>query len=479
MKKVMKKIASVFTITSIAVSMLCAMPIVQAEVLINSEMNGMDGFLYEKSGPAMGLWGEHAEIIAEPGNDENNVFAITVPAYGKSSDGWYAWQHLLFPYNDLAEDENLKISYRFKDVSGLANLFWVNFGTVTAQSSFSYTPAELSPVLQGLRYDYDPGFCQVYERADSLNFVGFDNNEHTYTVLARDDVGQKGVSADASGKTGWWTVTYIFDRTSEMVNIKIVNEDGTNIEDFVYTINELPTDGYLRFDVRPSLTLGNPESVVYIDDVKIETWKPMEIEETNITETDFDAQEDIEITFSNEVADFAAIKRAVTITEADGTVVEEDRITVTGSGDVATVNVEGGLKYGKTTYTLTLDENIIESVDGLKLTEPYSQTFTTKLGKSVYISSVTALDENSTTVTITNPENSEKDVWVILALYSSTNKFIGYAEGELTSIAADTTTDPITLTATNVNGTVSSAVVLLCDRSTSLIPYHIPVIVYE
>ena len=417
----------------------------------------------------------YAKIIAEPSNVENNVFEITVPENSTSGDGHYAWHHLVFPYKNLAEDENLKISYRYKDLSGSGKLYWEHFGTVTTTAEFKKAKEDPS-VLRGLSYNYNPGFCTADYQWPYLNFAGYDNNQHTYTQLQSTDIGQKAINVRAE-KTGWWTVTYLFDRENELVNITMENEDGNKIEDFVYTINELPSNGYLRFDVRNCVANTAADIKVYIDDVKMTTWKPLAVESTNITETDFDAQDDIEITFNQDVADFATVKQAITIIEADGTEVAPNRITVEGSGNVATIKVAGGLKYGKTTYTLTLDSNIIASADGLKLTKEYSKEFTTKLGKSVYVSSATDLSSNSTTVTITNPEGTEKDVWVILALYSSTNELIGFAEGELSSVAANTTTAPITLTANNVEGEVNTAKVLLWDDCESLIPYHIPVVV--
>jgi len=63
---------------------------------------------------------------------------------------------------------------------------------------------------------------------------------------------------------------------------------------------------------------------------------------------------------------------------------------------------------------------------------------------------------------------------VVLALYDSSNKLLGYDDYyfETIGIGADET---MTLTVGEYTGTVDSAKILVWNNSTEVVPYHIPV----
>lgn len=426
-------------------------------------------------------------VVSEPDNTTNKVLAIKTELYtgNNASDNTNRLAAVWFPYSGLGANDNLKISYRFKDPDGKHDLYWQHFGSVVTDtdSAWSTLTGDVKDVLRCARYDFDTGFVQGGDDSYFLTYIGLKENTLKGNLLATGPT-QQNVQKNMQNITDWVRVDITIERASKKATITYTNEatDTVLATGDVYLINDLTESGALYFKGGPSKNHQTETETIYLDDVKISTWTALSVTDTNLTDT-YDAKTPITLTFSDAVADAATVKQAISIKETDGSEVAPDRITVAldATKKVATVTVDGGLKYGKVGYTLTLTGGVIQSTDGIGMTANYTKTFTTRLGDSVYVASATDLSSNSSTITITNPTDSAKQVWALLALYSSENELIGLGAYTNASLAAGTTTDPINLTATIRDGkeskTVSRAQILLWNNSTDLVPYHIPVTV--
>ncbi len=431
-----------------------------------------------------------AQIVADPDNAANNVLALNVEKWSQSnsntaSDATQQLTSLYIPYKGLEADENLRISYKYKETGDKQNVWWGHFGSVVTTGTSVNKNGANQCVLYSPRQDWNVSWVPGNNSKAQLKnicYVGFDA-ANTKTTLAADDTDQMVVSADVSAQTGWITTTITIDRATKQAVVEMKNDEGIIVSGEVYTINDLPENGGLYFVGGPSYIKRATavDTTLYLDDIKLEAWKPLVVETTNLTATDFDAKTDIELTFANALANAESVKQAISITEtATGKPVAPARITAvldSTNNKLVKISVDGGLKYGKTGYTLKLAANTVVDANGLKMTAEHVERFETKLGDSVYVASATPLSSNSTTVTIHNPTDSQKDIWVVLALYNSSNKLIGMAEGTVLSVNGNTTTESIVLTPATVDGEVAAASVLLWNDSTNLVPYHIPVIV--
>lgn len=426
-------------------------------------------------------------VVSEPDNATNKVLAIKTELYtgNYASDNTNRLAAVWFPYSGLGANDNLKISYRFKDPTGKHDLYWQHFGSVVTDtdSAWNTLTGEVKDVLRCARYDFDTGFVQGGDDSYFLTYIGLKENTLEGKLLASGPA-QQNVQKNMQNITDWVRVDITIERATKKATITYTNEATNAVlaTGDVYLINDLAESGALYFKGGPSKNHQTEVETIYLDDVKISTWTALSVTDTNLTDT-YDAKTPITLTFSDAVADVATVKQAISIKETDGSEVAPERISVAldTTKKVATVTVDGGLKYGKVGYTLTLTGGVIQSTDGIGMTANYTKTFTTRLGDSVYVASATDLSSNCSTITITNPTDSAKQVWALLALYSSENELIGLGAYTNASLAAGTTTDPINLTATIRTGkegkTVSRAQILLWNNSTDLVPYHIPVTV--
>lgn len=431
-------------------------------------------------------------VISEPDNTSNKVLAIHTEAYSGSneSNNTSKLAAVWFPYSGLDADDNLKISYRFKDPAGTHDLYWQHFGSVVTDtdSAWETLTGDVKDVLRCARYDFDAGFIHSTNgQSKTLTYIGMPEANKLSGKLATTANGgttQEEVDKYVVGIKDWIRVDINIERATKKATVTYTNEatDAVLATGDVYLINDLAESGALYFKGGPSKNNNSGESTIYLDDVKISTWNALSVADTNLTET-YDAKTPITLTFSDAVADAATVKQAISIKETDGSEVASERISVAldTTKKIATVTVNDGLKYGKVGYTLTLTGGVIKTSEGIAMTADYTKTFTTAMGESVYVASATDLSSNSSTITITNPTYSAKQVWALLALYSSENELIGLGAYTNANLAAGTTTDPIALTATIRTGkedkTVSRAQILLWNNSTDLVPYHIPVTV--
>lgn len=424
-------------------------------------------------------------IIDEPDGNGNKVLAVKTQAYSKGSSSEQTAMRgaVWFPYKGLGSNDNLKISYRFKDPQKNHNLYWEHFGSIvnTTDTAWSTHGINESDVLRCGRYDYETGFIQEsYEWTNYLSYVGMTAANSCNGALARDGATQSRVSYDVASISDWIKVDIVIERATGKATITYTNDDTNTVlkTGDIYLIKDLASSGALYFKGGPSVNQKSGEQTIYIDDVQISTWKPLSVESTNLSNT-YNAASPITLTFSDAVSDGALIKQAISIKETvSGTEVAPDRISVTldSTKKIATVTVADGLRYGNVGYTLTLTGGIIKSDSNIALTADYTITFTTSLSADVYVASATDLASNSSTVTITNPTNTPKSVWALLALYGSNNELIGVDQYTNDNLGANTTTDPITLTAIPDEGkTVDKAHILIWNSNTGLIPYHIPV----
>jgi len=412
-----------------------------------------------------------AEFTVDADDETNNVFALNIEDYTGSataSGDTKSRTNIKIPYSGLASDENIKVSFKYKDTTGNANLYWPHFGTLKTSDN--------KMVVMGARYDYNPNFINISEwneHANNICFIGYDRKDHGYNDIITAATGQKTAHRYVKDNTNWITCTMIIDRESGVASITIDNGSDSKTTD-LYIINPVTESGFLQFYGGPSAVLNSGDTTVYFDDIKIEAWKPLEVESTNLTATDFDADTDIELTFSNAV-DASEVRKALSIAETSGNVVDGNRISTENiDANTVLVKVEGGLKYAETAYVLTLDKFKFADTEGLKLADNYTYEFVTKLAKGVYVSSASKLSGDASTITITNPTNQVATAWVVLALYDSSNKLLGYDDYyfETIGIGADET---MTLTVGEYTGTVDSAKILVWNNSTEVVPYHIPV----
>ena len=111
------------------------------------------------------------------------------------------------------------------------------------------------------------------------------------------------------------------------------------------------------------------------------------------------------------------------------------------------------------------------------MAEEYVKEFVTKLGESVYIKNYTTPVETTasiaTNVTVKNPTSVSQKVWLLLAVYDSTNNMIGLNTArELNMERGAEITFPLNAT---YEGTANVVQLLLWNDPDELVPYHIPI----
>ena len=392
---------------------------------------------------------------------------------------------LKIPYTGLKNEENLKVSFRFKDTDGTFNAKWSDFGSLINSNG--------NTVVWSRRDGDSSGrFGSAWGAKNQVMLVGYKTKVNAYDTAAKPgttgwnsgsvapdiNTNYASVGAFAGGNVAdsqWHTLSYEIDRATDAIVAKL---DGEVIGSTMYAINEVTDSGYLWFKAWSGN--GNNDEQ-WIDDVIIETWKPFIVEETNLTATDYVSKTDIALTFSNNLLSTGAeVKAALTIKEkVSGRLVENNRITVSVEDNVATVNVAGGLKYGRTAYVLTVVKDRIKDASGILMAEDYVTEFATKLGESVYIKNYTTPVETATsfatTATVKNPTGAPQKVWILLAVYDSTNNMIGLNTArELNMARGAELTFPLQAT---YEGTANLVQLLLWNDPDELVPYHIPVVI--
>ena len=387
---------------------------------------------------------------------------------------------LEIPYNGLKDGENLRVSFKYKDNDASFNMKWSDFGSLKNSAG---------KMVVGSRRDGGTGMNRWgtgFGAVNQLLLVGYKEKLTTYDTaavpgtnttgvnfgsLSNSNVGYAGTESSSSAEH---TVTYTVNSTTDEV---VVTIDGKLAGKF-YAMNELTTSGSIVFK---AWEFNGSTDTAYIDDISVSAWKPLTVETTNLTAADYDAAADIELTFTNKLGcDASVIKQALTITTADGKVVPPANITVSVAedGKTAVIDIAGGLRYGKTSYTLTLAEKMIYDESDLYLEDGYTFTLVTKFAKGMYISSVADKTISAANVslkaTITNPTASPAPAWVVVAVYDATNKVIGLDTATVTSVAGNGGTETVTLT-TAIDGVADRIQLLMWDSNEELTPYHIPV----
>ncbi len=459
--------------------------LVPKKMPIHNEMNVADTYGTElQSKVTAGRY----TIIDEPGVEGNKVLAVNMEDYPTSataSNNTNMMGAVWFPYEGLGADDNLKVSYRFKDPNKNHNLYWQHFGTITNDTTDAWNAAAgtVKDVLRCARYDYEAGmFHESQEWVTNLTYYGMTEATKLGEQIVVNGPAQQMVTHYIKNVSDWVRVDINIERASKKATITYTNEATNTVlaTGDTYLINDLASSGALYFKGGPSVNNKSAAQTIYIDDVKISTWKALTVDSTNLNDS-FDAATPITLTFSDTLPDETKVKQAISIKETvSGAEVAPARISVAldGTKKIATVTVADGLKYGKTGYTLKLNGGVIKSAADVPLTADYTKPFTTKMGPSVFVASNTALSGDATkttTISIDNPTGGTKAVWAVLALYSSNNELVGLGQYANAALATGVTSG-INLTATVETGkTVSKAQILLWDSTTSLIPYHIPV----
>ena len=169
-----------------------------------------------------------------------------------------------------------------------------------------------------------------------------------------------------------------------------------------------------------------------------------------------------------------AVKAALTISKGADAIASE-RISVTRNADstVVSVNVNGGLLYDKTVYTLTLKKDAFADIYGCGISEDITISFTTLESGGMHIetaSMVAAGEDLQASVTVKNDSGAVADAWVVVAAYKG-NAMVDVAYADIDDLADDDIKTE-TLTLTKANGIGETYKVFIWDARTTLQPYH-------
>lgn len=415
-------------------------------------------------------------------NDEKNAankalkMTFTPMAVGDGAETWQtSWnqiQHdyntqLKIPYSGLKEDENLKVSFKTRMDAGESTILWPDFATIMNANGERMVYGRRS--YNGQTHD----LWGTYGDRSGVTFIGASR-----TGMAFDKV--KSASTDISAATKsvadgeWHAVTLLIQREGVFQTFI----DGKKTGENQYIFGTLTDSGYLWFEgyynYYPDITLAATSH--WLDDVKIEAWKPLTVT-SNLGEN-FDAAEDILLTFSQDVGSGVADIRKNICIKQNGETIPQSRIIVSmDDAKTARVKVTGGLKYNAN-VEFSLAAGLMDAND-IPMAEDYTRSFKTRLSKSLFaaVNTSSSADGSVTAnVTVTNPTGSSAPAYIALAVYNSANKMIGIVVKEFSAVSANNGKETCDLTASVPEGeTPAEALVMLWDTRANLNAYHMAI----
>ncbi len=415
-------------------------------------------------------------------DDEKNAankalkMTFTPMAVGDGAEAWQtSWAQiqgdyntqLKIPYSGLKEDENLKVSFKTRMDAGESTILWPDFATIMNANNERMVYGRRS--YNGQTHD----LWGTYGDRSGVTFIGANR-----TGMAFGDVASASTDISAATKSvadgEWHAVTLLIQRDGVFQTFI----DGKKTGENQYIFGTLTDSGYLWFEgyYNYYANIELPATSHWLDDVKIEAWKPLTVT-SNLGEN-FDAAEDILLTFSQDVGSEAMDIRKNICIKQNGETIPQSRIIVSmDDAKTARVKVTGGLKYNAN-VEFSLAAGLLDAND-IPMAEDYTRSFKTRLSKSLFAAvntSSSAGGSVTANVTVTNPTGSSAPAYVALAVYNSANKMIGIAVKEFSAVSANNGTETCDLTASITEGeTPAEALVMLWDTRANLNAYHMAI----
>lgn len=415
-------------------------------------------------------------------DDEKNAankalkMTFTPMAVGDGAEAWQtSWAQiqrnyntqLKIPYSGLKEDENLKVSFKTRMDAGESTILWPDFATIMNANNERMVYGRRS--YNGQTHD----LWGTYGDRSGVTFIGANR-----TGMAFGDVASASTDISAATKSvadgEWHAVTLLIQRDGVFQTFI----DGKKTGENQYIFGTLTDSGYLWFEgyYNYYANIELPATSHWLDDVKIEAWKPLTVT-SNLGEN-FDAAEDILLTFSQDVGSEAMDIRKNICIKQNGETIPQSRIIVSmDDAKTARVKVTGGLKYN-VNVEFSLAAGLLDAND-IPMAEDYTRSFKTRLSKSLFAtvnSSSSVSGSVTANVTVTNPTGSSAPAYVALAVYNSANKMIGIAVKEFSAVSANNGTETCDLTASVPEGeTPAEALVMLWDTRANLNAYHMAI----
>lgn len=415
-------------------------------------------------------------------DDEKNAankalkMTFTPMAVGDGAEAWQtSWAQiqgdyntqLKIPYSGLKEDENLKVSFKTRMDAGESTILWPDFATIRNANNETMVYGRRS--YNGQTHD----LWGTYGDRSGVTFIGANR-----TGMAFGDVASASTDISAATKSvadgEWHAVTLLIQRDGVFQTFI----DGKKTGENQYIFGALTDSGYLWFEgyYNYYANIELPATSHWLDDVKIEAWKPLTVT-SNLGEN-FDAAEDILLTFSQDVGSEAMDIRKNICIKQNGETIPQSRIIVSmDDAKTARVKVTGGLKYNAN-VEFSLAAGLLDAND-IPMAEDYTRSFKTRLSKSLFAAvntSSSAGGSVTANVTVTNPTGSSAPAYVALAVYNSANKMIGIAVKEFSAVSANNGTETCDLTASITEGeTPAEALVMLWDTRANLNAYHMAI----
>ena len=415
-------------------------------------------------------------------DDEKNTankalkMTFTPMAVGDGAEAWQtSWAQiqgdyntkLKIPYSGLKEDENLKVSFKTRMDAGESTILWPDFATIMNANGERMVYGRRS--YNGQTHD----LWGTYGDRSGVTFIGASR-----TGMAFGNVASASTDISAATKSvadgEWHAVTLLIQRDGVFQTFI----DGKKTGENQYIFGTLTDSGYLWFEGYYNYYANTelPATSHWLDDVKIEAWKPLTVT-SNLGEN-FDAAEDILLTFSQDVGSGVADIRKNICIKQNGETIPQSRIIVSmDDAKTARVKVTGGLKYNAN-VEFSLAAGLMDAND-IPMAEDYTRSFKTRLSKSLFakVNSSSSVSGGVTAnVTVTNPTGSSAPAYVALAVYNSANKMIGIAVKEFSAVSANNGTGTCDLTASITEGeTPAEALVMLWDTRANLNAYHMAI----
>ncbi len=415
-------------------------------------------------------------------SDEKNTankalkMTFTPMAVGDGAEAWQtSWAQiqgdyntqLKIPYSGLKEDENLKVSFKTRMDAGESTIMWPDFATIMNANNERMVYGRRS--YNGQTHD----LWGIYGDRSGVTFIGANR-----TGMAFGDVASASTDISAATKSvadgEWHAVTLLIQRDGVFQTFI----DGKKTGENQYIFGTLTDSGYLWFEgyYNYYANIDLPATSHWLDDVKIEAWKPLTVT-SNLGEN-FDAAEDILLTFSQNIGSEAMDIRKNICIKQNGETIPQSRIIVSmDDAKTARVKVTGGLKYNAN-VEFSLAAGLLDAND-IPMAKDYTTTFRTRLSKSLFAtvnSSSSVSGSVTANVTVTNPTGSSAPAYVALAVYNSANKMIGIAVKEFSAVSANNGTETCGLTASITEGeTPAEALVMLWDTRANLNAYHMAI----
>lgn len=419
-----------------------------------------------------------ASVKDDEKNTANKALKMTFTPMAVG-DGAEAWQtswgqiqgdyntQLKIPYSGLKEDENLKVSFKTRMDAGESTILWPDFATIMNANGERMVYGRRS--YNGQTHD----LWGTYGDRSGVTFIGASR-----TGMAFGNVASASTDISAATKSvadgEWHAVTLLIQRDGVFQTFI----DGKKTGENQYIFGTLTDSGYLWFEgyYNYYFNIELPATSHWLDDVKIEAWKPLTVT-SNLGEN-FDAAEDILLTFSQDVGSGVADIRKNICIKQNGETIPQSRIIVSmDNAKTARVKVTGGLKYNAN-VEFSLAAGLLDAND-IPMAKDYTRSFKTRLSKSLFaaVNDSSSADGSVTAnVTVTNPTGSSAPAYVALAVYNSANKMIGIAVKEFSAVSANNGKETCDLTASVPEGeTPAEALVMLWDTRANLNAYHMAI----